>query len=277
MGMPMLCPRCRRIIRSDDENCPHCRLARPGESWMRVLPGLWLLNSASIVKDIFYLNLAIYVLALALAPVGPVSWHDPFTVLSPSPEALLLLGATGAVPLTGVEKWWTLLSASYLHGGLLHFGFEMAALCQVGPSALRRYGPARTIVLYTAGGAAGLLVASFAGVPLTVGASAALSGLLGASLHRARNQEGTGKRPPDRVLWGWGLGLVLFGYLCPDISNWSHLGGAASGYALAWLVGSQETLQESRLHRGIATACGVVTFAVLAWGLGNSLFLRLLA
>src|SRR5262249_33596886 len=122
-----------------------------------------------------------------------------FSILAPSPRALVLLGASGAFPVFVLGSWWTVLSASWLHGSFLHILFNMMWVRDLGPTTADVIGPARTVVIYTVAGVCGFLLSSLAGeylgwlpIPLlhgarlTIGASASIFGLLGALMHYGR-------------------------------------------------------------------------------------------
>ena len=98
----------------------------------------------------------------------------------------------------GLGSWWTVLSATWLHGSLLHILFNMMWVRDLGPATADVIGPARTVIIYVVSGVCGFLLSSFAGryigaLPLlagrrriTVGASASIFGLLGALVHYGR-------------------------------------------------------------------------------------------
>jgi len=67
------------------------------------------------------------------------------------------LGATGTIPIDALNRWWTLISANYLHGNILHIFFNMFAFKQIAPLVVQEYGVYRMFVLYTLGGAIGFL------------------------------------------------------------------------------------------------------------------------
>ena len=136
----MLCPSCRKLINRDEPYCPYCGLSKPGSVWKKTTPSNLLRSPYDMIKIIIYVNVAFYVFALLLNPMALGLSANPLAFLSPSNNSLLLLGATGTIPIDKLHWWWTLLSASYLHGGLLHIAFNMLALKQLGPFVLREYG-----------------------------------------------------------------------------------------------------------------------------------------
>ena len=118
--------------------------------------------------------------------------------------------------------WWRMFTSMFLHGSIIHLGFNMYALWIFGPAIERRFGPARYLALYfTAGlwGSAGALILSPNGY--TVGASGAIFGLMGAFVAIARVQ---GSRDLGGVGALIGINLV-FTFAIPGISIGGHLGG----------------------------------------------------
>ena len=117
-----------------------------------------------------------------------------FSMLGPGSRSLFLFGASGAIPVFVYDRWWTVLSAGWLHGGALHILFNLMWVRNLGPAVEDLYGAARMIIIYTIAGVGGFLLSSFAGAyipPLpflrgaqfTIGASAPIFGLLGALVH----------------------------------------------------------------------------------------------
>ena len=272
----LLCPNCRRLISRDEPSCPHCGLARPGSPWKNLLGGRLFPGPEQLVGLIVAANIAMYVLALLFNPGRAGMAMSPFRFLSPDNQSLLLLGASGTLPIDGLGRWWTLIAASYLHGGLLHIVFNMMALRQLGPLVLAEYGTARMITIYTLGGMAGFLLSYLAGIRFTIGASATVCALIGATLYYGRSRGGVYGRELFRQVGGWAVGIFLFGLLVPGINNWAHGGGMAAGAALGFLLGYQENRRETLRHRMLAAGCALATVAVLLWAVGSGVMYRFL-
>jgi rhomboid protease GluP len=154
------------------------------------------------------------------------------------------------------------LSAAWLHGGLLHIVFNMLWIRDLGPATAHLYGASRTVIIYTVAAVAGFLASSLAGAylaflpgflrgaRLTVGASAPIFGLLGALLYY-------GRRGGSSLIGGqarsWAATLFLFGFILPGIDNWAHLGGFVGGYLASRFL---DPLRPERVHHLlIALAC----------------------
>ena len=276
MPSSILCPNCRKLIAADEERCPYCGLGHPAARWRRGFLSLFRLDAETTIRDIVYLNAALYAISLVLIPSRLGFSANPLGLLSPSDQSLLLLGATGTMPINGLHRWWSVISANYLHGSLLHIFFNMAALWQIGPLVIQEYGVHRMVTLYTLAGTLGFVVSYIAGVPLTIGASAAISGLIGAGLYYGRSRGGTYGQALYQRLLGWAIGLFLFGFMAQGINNWGHAGGMGAGFLLARVLGYQERSRESRAHRWAAAACVLSTLAVLLWAVGTAVVYRFL-
>lgn len=267
----MLCPRCRRLIGSNELTCSWCGTSRAdawyAKAWRRgALDGDWL------VKAIITANIAYFMLSLLLSSKGGRG-HGPFSFFSPDQTSMLLLGATGTVPIERFGRFWTLLSANYLHGGLLHIFFNLMALRQIAPWVTREYGASRMFIIYTLGGVSGFSLSYLAGVPFTIGASAAVCGLIGSLLYYGRSRGGAYGAAVYREVSGWVVGLVLFGLIFPGINNWGHGGGIIGGLLLGKALGYEERGGETQGHRVVAMICAGVTIAVLGWGVVSALVL----
>lgn len=262
----MLCPSCRKLLNRAAPSCPHCGLRRPGAWWKRLNIQRLYDDPNQLVKVLIGINAAMYVISLLISRQGIQVSFDPFTALSPSNESLFFMGATGTIPLDDFRQpWWTLLSANYLHGSILHILFNMLALRQLIPLVGTLYGINRLIVLYTFTGVAGFWVSYLAGIPFTIGASAALCGLIGATLYYGKSRGGLFGQAIYRQVGGWAIGIFIIGLLIPGINNWGHGGGMAAGALLGFVLGYRENSQDRLWHPVLAALCVAATGLVLIW------------
>jgi rhomboid protease GluP len=268
----LLCPNCRKLISADEPVCPYCGLSKPGASWKMLFSRLASLSSVDTVKIIIYVNVIFYLFSLLLNPSSLGLSGNPLTFLSPSNASLLILGATGRFPIDGYGRWWTLLSASFLHGGILHIFFNMVALWQLGPFLLREFGANRFLIMYIISGIFGFFVSYLAGVAFTIGASASICGLIGAILYYGKARGGFYGELIYRQAMGWVLGLVVFGLLAPGINNWAHIGGIAGGILLSFIVGYKEKKAESMSHRILSMFCILITAMALLWAAVQAIY-----
>ena len=270
----ILCPNCRRLISLDEKRCPHCGVGRPGSIlknniWTRGLRG-----PEQLIKSIIYLNVGMYIVSLLFNPTGSSLTTNPFTFLRPDGYSLFFLGATGTVPIDQFGRWWTLVSANFLHGGILHIFFNMVAFRQLAPLIIQEFGAYRTVILYLLGGTLGFLVSYLAGVERTIGASAAVCALIGASLYYGKSRGGEYGRAIYKQIGVWALMLFAFGFLVPGINNWGHAGGIAAGALLGYLLGYRDRSPERLVHKLLAGVCALLTVCILAWAILSALFIR---
>jgi rhomboid protease GluP len=171
----------------------------------------------------------LYVITLA-ASGNRMGTNGLFGFLSPNYAMLFLFGASGSMPVFGGGRWWTVLSAGWLHGGLLHILFNMNAVRQLAPPTAELFGPGRMIIIYTVGGVCGFALSTFLGNPLTLGASASICGLLGALVCYGRR---TGSHAIGSQALSNAVMIAVLGFLVPGIDNFAHAGGFAGGYLAA--------------------------------------------
>jgi len=234
-------------------------------------------DPAFIIRATIHTNAAMFVLCILFNPGGSMGSLNPFAFFSPTSQSLLLLGATGAIPIDRFGRWWTLVSASYLHGGLIHILFNMAALYQLAPLVARLFGPARLIIVYTGAGVLGFYLSYLAEVTFTIGASAAVCGLSGSLLFYGLSRGGWFGNMIYRQILGWTIGIFVFGFLLPGINNWGHGGGLVGGFVLAAALGYEEVKRQRFHHSLMAAACVLATVAILLWAVASGLYLRLAA
>jgi rhomboid protease GluP len=269
----ILCPRCKRLISIDESPCPHCGLRNPGSRWRNNFWTKGFHHGDQLIRTVLYLNAAMFLLSVILSPSSTRFSMNPFDFLSPGDRSLLLLGATGTIPIDRFHRWWTLLSANYLHAGMLHILFNMVAFYQIAPLVIQEFGGYRMLCIYTLSGVGGYVVSYFAGIPFTLGASAAVCGLIGATLYYGKSRGGYFGQLIYRQVGGWVLGIFIFGFLVPGINNWAHAGGLACGILTGFLMGYRERSKDRLVHQVAAGICVVATLGALSWGIVSSLFI----
>lgn len=271
----ILCPNCKKLISVSESKCPFCGTARPGSWWKNNPWTRGLRDPNQFVKTLIAVNVGMYIISILFNPRATGLSLNPLTFLSPSDTSLFLLGATGTVPIDEYHRLWTLVSASFLHGSVLHIFFNMAALWQLASVVNREFGAYRMFVIYTGGGIIGFLISYLAGVPLTIGASASVCGLIGALLYYGKSRGGIYGRRLYRQIFTWVVFLAAFGVIVPGINNWGHGGGILAGIVAGFLLGYQEKKRENIIHKIFAAVCAMVTVAVLMWAVGTGIYYRL--
>lgn len=228
-----------------------------------------------VLKTILYTNAALFIISLIFSGRSVHTGFSPFHVLSPSMDALIFLGASGRLPIDTFQAWGSLITANWLHGSLLHIVFNMLALKTVAPLVMAEYGVFRMFTIYTLSGAAGFLLSVMGHVPVTIGASAGLCGLIGALLYFGRSRGGPWGHRVYQQTAGWIVSLALIGFLLPNINNWGHGGGLVAGIALGWVLGYNDRKMENQTHRILSVCLMGLTALLLARPVIQGFFLIL--
>jgi rhomboid protease GluP len=263
----ILCPRCGRLTHPDAAECLVCGLPRPGR-WLWAAGIGRLLRTGNFTGVVTAACVALYVATLLIDPVsigGGRGPFDLFSLFSPSSPALAALGGAGAIP-WHQGHWWTLFTATYLHGGVLHILFNVLWIRQLGPAVEELYGRSRLVIIFIVSGALGFFVSTVVGTPLTIGASAAIFGLLGAMVAYGKKRGGTFGKMVLREYGLWAVMLFAFGLMPGSrIDNWAHGGGFIGGLIAGLVLSFSERRDESMIER--ALAFGLIALTVLGFGL----------
>ena len=213
-------------------------------------------DSDQAVKAIIWTNVILFLISLLFSGKSAGLTLNPFQALSPSMESLIFLGASGTVPINQYHGWWTLFTANWLHGSLLHILFNMMALRTVAPLVINEFGVYRMFSIYVLSGAAGFYASFLGNVPVTIGASSGLCGLIGALLYFGRSRGGEWGARVFQQTRAWIFSLALIGFILPNINNWGHGGGLLGGIILAWIMGYDFRRRENVTDKAV---CLVLT------------------
>jgi len=267
----VVCASCGSLVGVNDDRCYTCG---------RRNPGLWGFgpvlrrfgNDLGFVSLVVYGCVALYLASLivTITTGGNVFGGSLFSLLGPSNTAMILLGASGGEIVFTYNRWWTILSAGWLHGGALHILFNMMWVRQLGPAVADMYGAARMVIIYTISSACGFALSSFAGhffpLPffgapgLTLGASAPIFGLLGALVHYGHRG---GSSIIRSTAMSYAISMFVFGLIMPGVDNSAHLGGFVGGWlASKWL----DPLKRERMDHFVGAAlCLLLTVLSVGW------------
>ncbi len=269
----VVCASCGSLVGVSDDKCYSCG---------RRNPGLWGFgpmlrtfgNDLGFVSLVMYGCTALYIIGLALTVSNGgdiMGGGGPLSILSPGSRELAVLGASGYTPVFRLGRWWTPLSAGWLHAGVLHIFFNVMWIRQLGPATADLYGPGRMVIIYTIAGVCGFALTTLAayflwflpwplsGASLTVGASAPIFGLLGALVYYGRRG---GSSLIRTEAMGYATTLFIMGFIIPGVDNYAHAGGFLGGYLSGmWL----DPLKRERIdHLVGAAVCIALTALAIA-------------
>jgi membrane associated rhomboid family serine protease len=259
-----MCPHCRGLIDRNASVCPLCGgsvkaprsragTATPG----RVLGGLIPVPSTA-TSALVAANVALY----------GISWY--LTQQSAQPGSGLGGGIDGVVlvrlgakygPLMVVGEWWRLVTAMFLHAGLLHIGLNLWCLFDLGPMVESLFSTTKFLVLYLATGILGFVL-SFWWSPfgISVGASGAIMGLIGILIGTSFHHGSLGKDLRSQ-LWRWVIYIAIFG-LFFRADNAAHFGGLISGLVLGYFIPEGEPA--TRASENLWNALAIISVLIIA-------------
>jgi rhomboid protease GluP len=180
-------------------------------------------------------------------------------------ETTYRLGASFGPAIFYGHEWWRLVTAMFLHGGLIHIGFNMMALMQFGPALEELYGSARYLFLYVVTGVFGFLVSAWFG-NFSIGASGALLGLVGVMLAITSKRGGSYMRELRSRLITSVLILFALGFASMGMDNYAHGAGLVSGFALGKLFADRQPMNasERRIAYALGWLAGIIVVASFA-------------
>jgi rhomboid protease GluP len=258
-----MCPNCRAFITTDDKFCPYCDLRLGARAVDRrtpadVLGGL-IPHARFTTMMILLVNTGMYIATVLY------SMHtNRGGGMDIDGQTLLDFGAKYSAAIFA-GQWWRLITAGFLHGGLLHILMNSWVLFDLGVQVEGTYGTSRYLVFYFVSTVCGFLASSWWSPSLSIGASAGIFGLIGAMIAlgvRDRSAYGAMVRSVYTrwALYGLAMGILPFF----SIDNAAHIGGVTSGFVIGYLAGTprfSNTVETFwRVAAGIALALTALAF-----------------
>jgi rhomboid protease GluP len=267
ISRPRLCPACGTLVGSTAGRCHQCgasltfSLAAASRSLSKLLP-----QTSPVSYGILGLCCVLYGASL-LITINRSGFQAPggggfgalFGLGGISGAVLFRMGLSG--PFDFAQPW-RLITAIFLHGSLLHIGFNMWVMMDLAPTIEELYGSARFLFVFIVTGVSGYVLSGTTG-HFSVGASGSLLGLVGLLLALTTGRHSIGMRMLRSQLLYWLAYIVVLGILMPGIDNYAHVGGFVAGFLLGKVMADRQPADV--LERRRAYALGWTTgFAVLA-------------
>jgi len=213
-------------------HCPEC--TKQGKQ--QVYQGIGALRTRPVLTQVLVaINVAVFLIGVGLdgtAALGGDSGRMQFDY------GLIAKFTSGGYVYRGLGvgegEWYRIVTAGFLHYGIIHLALNMYALWILGSAVEHLGGRLRFGVIYGVsllGGALGALVLSPGS--LTAGASGAIFGLMGAIFLAQRAQGVPFRNSP---LLGVLLLNLVFTFGIPGISIGGHIGGLVAGGAAGWIL-----------------------------------------
>jgi rhomboid protease GluP len=195
---------------------------------------------------------------------------DGASSLTPNNQALIHYGATVGILELEAGQWWRIVTAIFLHGGVLHLVLNAAGLWTAGQVVEERFGRGQFLVVFLVTGVCGYLFSLWLSGEheFSVGASGAIFGLIGFVVGHVVRQRGRARDLRERFV-PWLLYGVVFSFT-PHVNWRAHLGGLAAGFLLGLVVADEQTARRWlpawawTIAGGLAVAVMVAAFVLAA-------------
>jgi rhomboid protease GluP len=259
---PKLCPSCGSLVGISATRCHECganlhfSLAALSKHLSSYFGGEAPVTSAILIANVMMFAVS-WMVSMSKGQQGLG------VMFGVNGEALYRLGM--GVPFRYDDfAWYRLITAMYLHGGLLHIGLNMLALWNIGPAVEHVYGSARYFFFYSVCGFCGALMSARFSANPSVGASGAILGLVGLLIALTSRRGGVYMRDLrgrliSSVISIFAIGLFVSGL---HTDNWAHFGGLAAGFLLGRVFTDREPMNPR--ERNLAYALGWSAFLVVA-------------
>lgn len=262
-----MCANCRAFITIDDKTCPYCGIAVGPRAIDRreaanAMAGLVAADRFT-TTILLLINTAMFLFTLLRSSGGGG------LALDPGGQALVDLGGKFN-PYIAQGQWWRLVTAGFLHGGIFHFLMNSWVLWDLAPNVEHAFGTYRFLVIYFVSNFVGFAASMYWTPALSIGASAALSGLIGAMIALGTRERHTLAGAMRGAYIRWVVQILAIGFLFPGIDNAAHVGGLAGGFAVAYAAGiPKHTRADESLWRTLAWIAIAVTayafFQMFLW------------
>ncbi len=236
-----MCPHCRELVNRSLSVCPACGGSMSGVQgggskrlFAAILPHFSSLTSVLITANVL-------LLAIPLITWGTDPEHGGlFSLLAPPWQAQFVFGSKVTQAIVQWGQVWRLVTAGFLHMGILHLGMNCYALSLLGPLIENAFGWRKTLFIYIACDIAAFAVSTWwSPQAFSVGASGPLFGLLGFGFVFGRFRAGERGRLVAQQLMGFITPAIVMLFV-PGIDNAAHIGGFLAGGILALMMAPGE-------------------------------------
>ena len=259
---PKLCPACGALVGIHATKCHECgtslrfSLAAISKSLSISFGGRAPVTTALLVANLAMFGIT-YLAMVAQGKAGGLSilWGMDSVIL-------IRLGASFPYLIFVQHEWWRLITAMFLHGGLIHIGFNLMVLWDFGPPIEELYGSAKFFFFYVFTGAVGFLLSAGVG-HFSIGASGAILGLIGLLLAVTSKRGGAYMHQLRSQLIYSIVILFALGFFMGIVDNWAHFGGLASGFLLGKFTPDREPMTpgEKQVAQLLGWLAGLVVIA----------------
>jgi rhomboid protease GluP len=256
---PQLCPSCGALVGINANRCHECgaNLRFGLAAWSKGLAEFFG-GHAPVTTALLIANIIMFA-AEIMGTLHAGKMSGLSILWGMDPETTYRLGSSNINALVS-NQWYRLVTAMFLHGGLIHIGFNMMVLLDIGPVVEELYGSARFLFIYILTGVAGFALSMF--FHPAVGASGALMGLIGILIAVTGKRSSMESKALRSRLISWAVSVFLIGFFI-HADNIAHFGGLASGFILGKVMIDRVPMNSSERNRAYAFGwlAGLLTVA----------------
>jgi membrane associated rhomboid family serine protease len=230
---PQLCPACGALVGINATRCHQCgtNLRFGLAAWSKGLSEFFG-GHAPVTTGLLIANVVMFAAEL-MGTIHAGRMSGLSILWGMDGETLFRLGATNPYSILVQHQWYRLITAMFLHGGIIHIGFNMMVLLDIGPVVEELYGSARYLFIYIFTGVAGFALSMF--FHPAVGASGALMGLIGILIAATTKRGNIEAKALRSRLISWAISVFAIGFFI-NADNYAHFGGLATGFILGKIM-----------------------------------------
>jgi rhomboid protease GluP len=240
-----MCPHCRAFITTGDKVCPYCNTVVGPRAVDRrdvgEMVGGFIPHARFVTTIILLVNFGLF----AATVLYSMRQGNEGALMGLDGRTLINFGAKLREAIA-FGQWWRLITAGFLHGGILHLLMNSWVLFDLGALVEEMYGWPRMIVIYLIATVAGFYASAWWSPAISVGASAGIFGLIGAMI-AVGVRSSTPMGAAIRGLYiRWAIYGLILGFL-PGLAvdNAAHIGGLAAGFGIGYLAGTPKLVETS--------------------------------
>ena len=187
-------------------------------------------DKSFITISIIAINVMLYIVTAYMSYT-----YAKGSIFNSDTNVLIMLGAK-VNELIQQGQYYRLITCMFLHGGIIHLGVNMYSLYAIGPMVEKVYGKTKYVAIYFISGICASIFSYIFSTNVSIGASGAIFGLLGAVLIFAIKSKGKTGNAFIRSILSVIFINIFIGATLPNIDNFAHVGGLLGGMLIAFLV-----------------------------------------
>lgn len=224
LGEMYFSPKENRIVASWNEETPFVEIIN------NIFQNREVKNQSNVTFGLIAINVVIFIISAILSK----NFFDIDT------SVLFKMGAKYNQAILNNGEYWRLIASTFLHGGIIHLAVNMYSVYYAGAQVHKVFGGKKYIAIYILSGLGASITSMIDRTTLSVGASGAIFGLIGAMAAFAYIERRRIGKQYLMSLISILLANLMIGFILPNIDNLAHLGGLVVGLVLGFILYKKE-------------------------------------